>query len=264
MREIETFPVAGGTLSYFRFGEGTTPFVILPGLSLKPIANSATAIAGGYHDFRHEFCAVVFDYREPVSANATPRDLAADVAAALDALEIKRACVFGASLGGMVALWLAIDRPDLVGKLALGSTTAKTPEVGVTAMHEWAALAEKRDVAALNRAVWARLYTSAYLTKWADAFTYLEKDGTTAECARFVALSQVVCRMDAEADLKKIACPTLVLAAGKDTIFPSACSEAIARATGAKYFVYEDYCHSVFDEAPDYKDRLMAFFKEQK
>lgn len=262
MREIEKFAVAGGSLSYFRFGEGATPLVILPGMSLKPIVNSASAIAGAYHDFRREFSAFVFDYREPVPATATPRDFAADVAAALDALGVKRACVFGASLGGMVALWLAIDRPDLVGKLALGSTTAKTPDVGKTAMHEWAALAENRDVAALNRSVWARLYTTAYLTKWADAFAYLEKDGTDAECARFVALSQVVCRMDAEADLQNIACPTLVLAAGNDSIFPPACSEKIAQATGAEYFVYEDFCHSVFDEAEDYKDRLMAFFKE--
>ena len=262
MRTIEKFAVSGGTLSYFRFGEGTTPLVILPGMSLKPIANSASAIAGAYHDFRHEFRAFVFDYREPVGDSATPRDFAADVAAALDALGVKNACVFGASLGGMVALWLAIDRPDLVGKLALGSTTAKTPEVGKTAMHEWAALAKNGDVAALNRSVWARLYTNAYLAKWADAFAFLEKDGTTAECARFVALSQVVCRMDAEAELSKIACPTLVLAAGKDSIFPPVCSETIAKATGADYFVYEEYCHSVFDEAEDYKDRLMAFFKE--
>lgn len=254
--------VFGREISYFRFGEGATPFVILPGMSLKPIVNSAPAIAGAYHDYRREFSCFVFDYRTPVGDSATPRDFAADVAAALDALGVKHACVFGASLGGMVALWLAIDRPDLVKKLALGSTTAKTPEMGKTAMHEWAALAEHRDVAALNRSVWARLYTEDYLTRYADAFAFLENDGTDAECARFVALSQVVCRMDAEADLQNIACPTLVLAAGDDSIFPPVCSEKIAQATGADYFVYEDFCHSVFDEAEDYKDRLMAFFKE--
>ncbi len=254
--------VSGREIPYFRFGEGTTPFVILPGMSLKPIANSASAIAGAYRAYKKEFSCVVFDYRQPVGENATPREFAADIAAVLDALDIKNACVFGASLGGMVAQWLAIDRPDLVGKLMLGSTTAKTPEVGKTAMREWAALAEKRDVAALNRAVWARLYTKDYLTKWADAFAFLENDGTDAECARFVELSHAVCAMDAEAELPKIACPTLVLAAELDSIFPPECSETIAEAVGGAYYLYEGYCHSVFDEAPDYKDRLMAFFKE--
>ena len=261
MTVIEKMPLAGGELSYFRFGEGETPFVILPGMSLKPIAASASAIAGAYHAYCKDYFCLVFDYRQPVGDADTPRDFARDVATALDTLGIKNACVFGASLGGMVAQWLAIDRPDLVSKLVLGSTTAKTPTVGKAAMNEWAALAESRDVAALNRSVWARLYTKAYLAQWADAFAYLENDGTDAECARFVKLSQVVCRMDAEAELSKIACPTLVLAAGDDSIFPPACSEALAKATGAGYFVYENYSHSVFDEAPDYKDRLMAFFK---
>ncbi len=259
--KIETLSLTDGELTYFRFGTGSTPFVILPGMSLKPIANSASAIAGAYHRFGGDFGGIAFDYKTPVADNATPRDFAADIAAALDALHIKNACVFGASLGGMVALWLAIDRPDLVGKLVLGSTTAKTPETGKTTMHAWAALAAKREVAALNRAVWGTLYTKAYLDKWADAFTYLEKDGTDAECDRFVALSRAVCAMDAEAELSKITCPTLVLAAGEDAIFPPACSKAIATAVGAEYFEYEGYCHSVFDEAPDYKDRLMAFFK---
>ena len=52
MREIETFPLAGGSLSFFRFGEGATPLIILPGLSLHPIANSASAIAGAYRAFQ--------------------------------------------------------------------------------------------------------------------------------------------------------------------------------------------------------------------
>ena len=262
MITVEKMTVSGREMSYFRFGEGTTPFVILPGMSLKPIVNSAAAIAGAYRAYKNEFSCVVFDYRQPAGDNATPREFAADIAAALDALGMKNARVFGASLGGMVAQWLAIDRPDLVGKLVLGSTTAKTPDVGKAAMHEWASLAEKRDVVALNRSVWARLYTEEYLARFADAFAFLEKDGTDAECARFVQLSQAVCAMDAAAELHKIACPTLVLAAERDTIFPPECSKAIAEAVGAEYYLYEGYCHSVFDEAPDYKDRLMAFFKE--
>ncbi len=259
---VETMTLSNGTISYFRFGEGKTPFVILPGMSLKPISNSASAIAGAYRAFREEYFCLVFDYRQPVGDNDTPRELAADVAAVMDKLSVKNACVFGASLGGMVAQWLSIDRPDLVGKLVLGSTTAKTPDVGKTAMHEWAALAEKREVAALNRSVWKRLYTETYLETWADAFAFLEKDGTDEECARFVKLSQVVCSMDATAELSKITCPALVLAAELDSIFPPECSEALAAAIGGEYYLYETYCHSVFDEAPDYKDRLLAFFKE--
>lgn len=58
----------------------------------------------------------------PAVFPTTTRGMARDAAALLDALEIRRAHVFGLSLGGMVATWLAIDRPDLVQALVLAST----------------------------------------------------------------------------------------------------------------------------------------------
>ncbi|HET9139115.1 alpha/beta hydrolase [Actinophytocola sp.] len=55
------------------------------------------------------------------------RQFAADVAALLDHLGIGDADIFGYSLGAGVALQVAIDRPDLVGKLVLLSVT-HTPD----------------------------------------------------------------------------------------------------------------------------------------
>lgn len=48
-----------------------------------------------------------------------------DTAAAMESLHIADADVFGASQGGMIALYLAIDDPKLVHKMILGSTLAK-------------------------------------------------------------------------------------------------------------------------------------------
>ncbi len=52
----------------------------------------------------------------------TTRAMARDGLALLDHLGIERAHVFGLSLGGMVASWLAIDAPTRVRSLALAST----------------------------------------------------------------------------------------------------------------------------------------------
>src|SRR5690606_35294021 len=50
--------------------------------------------------------------------------LAADAVALLDAMEIERASIVGHSMGSLVALQLALDRPDRVDRLALLGSAA--------------------------------------------------------------------------------------------------------------------------------------------
>ncbi|MCT7374913.1 alpha/beta fold hydrolase [Chelativorans salis] len=69
------------------------------------------------------------DIDRPITYEA----MAADVAALMDVLEIGEADIFGYSMGGGVAIRLAIDRPDLVRRLVAAAATFKTegmyPEV---------------------------------------------------------------------------------------------------------------------------------------
>jgi pimeloyl-ACP methyl ester carboxylesterase len=73
---------------------------------------------------------------EPRDGTHSPRRLAADAVAVLDALGVDRAHVYGTSMGGKVAQWLAIDHPRRTGALTLGCTSTggdhalvATPEV---------------------------------------------------------------------------------------------------------------------------------------
>ena len=69
---------------------------------------------------------ICFDRRPDVPEGMTVRDMASDVAVAMDTLGITNADIFGVSQGGMIAQYLAIDRPDLVNKLVLAVTLSRT------------------------------------------------------------------------------------------------------------------------------------------
>jgi pimeloyl-ACP methyl ester carboxylesterase len=67
-------------------------------------------------------------------------DLAADAAALLDALGIDRAHVLGASMGGMVAQQLAIERPERLLSLVSMMSTTGEPDVGAPTQEALEAL----------------------------------------------------------------------------------------------------------------------------
>jgi pimeloyl-ACP methyl ester carboxylesterase len=70
------------------------------------------------------------DARVAEIAAYTLSDLAADAGALLDALGIDRAHVLGASMGGMIAQQMAIERPERVLSLTSMMSTTGEPDVG--------------------------------------------------------------------------------------------------------------------------------------
>lgn len=112
-------------MNYITFGKGTKPLILIQGLSTRSIKGAAFLLAYMYRIFAKDYKIYMFDRREDISDNITVRDLAADIAMAMDTLMITNADVFGVSQGGMIAQYLAIDRPDLVNQLVLAVTLSK-------------------------------------------------------------------------------------------------------------------------------------------
>ncbi len=114
------------TLYYERSGPRGGVAVILP----RPIAGTV-ALWGAFRDALAQRFAVIACEprgvgRSPPAVPTTTRGMARDVADLLDTLGEGRVDVFGLSLGGMVATWLAIDRPDRVNRLVLASTPSRS------------------------------------------------------------------------------------------------------------------------------------------
>ncbi|MET9296394.1 alpha/beta fold hydrolase [Streptomyces sp. NPDC003077] len=106
---------------YQTYGEGR-PLVLLHGglLTIESFGGLIPALAA-----RRQVIAVELQGHgrtADIDRTPSPEHFADDVAALLDHLGIARADVFGYSLGGLVALQLAIARPERVDRLVLGST----------------------------------------------------------------------------------------------------------------------------------------------
>ena len=80
-------------------------------------------------DFARDFQVITWDCRgtgqsdQPAAPAYSTRGFAADAIAVLDDLAVERAHVYGVSMGGRVAQWLAVDYAHRLGALVLGATT---------------------------------------------------------------------------------------------------------------------------------------------
>jgi pimeloyl-ACP methyl ester carboxylesterase len=79
---------------------------------------------------------IAFDPRGVGDSSDAPllhstREMARDAVGLLDFLGVERTHVFGLSLGGMVASWIAIDAPDRVMRLVLASTLPQASAISV-------------------------------------------------------------------------------------------------------------------------------------
>ena len=258
---IETITTEAFTMDYFRFGRGKTPLVILPGLSVDSVMRYAQSIANAYQLLADAFTVFVFDRRKDLPAGYAVRYMGRDTAAALAALNLRRACVFGASQGGMIAMTLALEHPELVQRLALGSTSAKVEDAQFRTIERWIAQAKAGDAAALYRAFGEALYPAAFYARLRPLLEETAKAVTDADLRRFAVLAEAARGFNVLGELPRLACPVLVLGADDDRVLSGAASREIARAVPrSQLHMYDGYGHAAYDLAPDYKERLLRFF----
>ena len=261
--DIQTVRTDGFEMDCVRFGNGGRPFVILPGLSVQSVLASAEAVAAAYRPFTEDYSVWLFEPRKELPPGYGLRDLSRDTAAALRALGLAEACVFGASMGGMVALGVAWEHPGLVKKLVLASTTARVTDARRGALEKWIALAKAGRTEALYLAFGESLYPPSVFAGVRGEFVRAAKAATARELERFVVLAEAVRGFGVAGGLGRIACPTLVVGSRDDRVFGGGAAEELAAAIpGAELLLYDGYGHAVYDTAPDFGARMLEFFRK--
>ena len=257
----QTLTMKNIEMDYITFGNGTKPLLMIQGLNTRDIKGAAVTLAMMYKIFARDYKVYLFDRRKNLPEKITVRELAADIALAMDKLGIKNADVFGVSQGGMIAQYLAIDRPDLVNKLVLAVTLSKNNETVENVIGNWIHMTGQADWKSLVNDMAVKMYSDAYIRKYKMMMPLLTVLQKPKDVKRFIILAKACLTCDTYEELDKIKCPVLVIGGAKDKIVTGKASEEIAEKLGCEIYMYEELGHAAYEEAKDFNQRVYEFFK---
>ncbi len=164
----------------------------------------------------------------------TIEQLARDVLALADALDVKRFHFCGLSMGGMIGMWLGVNAPERLNKLVLCSTAAKigTPET-------WNARIEavrKNGMKQVAASVVERWFSAAFREKSPSTRAKTQKMLEEANREGYAAGCAAVRDFDFRERLDRIHTTTLVIAGRYDPATPPADGHFLAdHIQGARY-----------------------------
>jgi 3-oxoadipate enol-lactonase len=177
-------------------------------------------------------------------------DLAGDALDLLDRLGLERVSFCGVSLGGMTGMWLAVNAPDRLDRLALCCTSAHLPPR--ESWTERAATVRARGMAAVADGALERWFTPALAERRPDAVERARKALLDVSVEGYAGCCEAIAAHDLRAELGSIRVPTLVLAAADDPSTPPEHGRLIAEAVeGTRLVVLEPGRHLVAVEQPD-------------
>ncbi len=198
-------------------------------------------------------------------ADGTLRQLGEDLVAFLDALALGRVDLCGFSLGGVVALQVAIDWPDRVRALLPVATSSRVGRAAVDWYEERARLADGgldrlhpvlyRDTRDQLSGAPGEVDDHWLVRRQATA----DPRGFAAACRAMIGLHQ----QPLDPHLRRIRTRALVISAERDSFCPPRAGEALAAAIpGARLEVVAGSGHQILLERPDALGALILRFLE--
>lgn len=265
-------------MAYYRNDERTNYFIEFgsgrPVVLLHGISNSGRAWGPQIPPLvRAGFRVIVPDHAghgasQPVRRTVTVADIAADVLALLDHLQIGRADIVGLSLGGMAALQLALDEPERVSRLIVANSFDSWVGDDLAAMAKgWASIfrGDGGPVDRLER-TWPMLVSETFQTSDQGLQTYQVWHGiaATVDGPALANVAEGIIGFDVAARLPALLTPALFIAGERDLMSVPAISRRMAaRAPHASYVELAGASHlSNVDSAELFNRALLAFLQD--
>ena len=247
---------------YIRFGTGPKPLVMIPGVGdgLKTIRGMALPFALLYRAMMKDFTVYVFSRPRVLATGMSTRDMAEALNAAMNELGLKEAAVVGVSQGGMIAQWLAIDHPGKVSRLVLTVTLSRPNPTVRRVIGVWLGMAKRGDYRGIMLDTAEKSYSPKRIGKARFTCRLLGNFGKPKSFDRFIIQAESCLTHSTYDMLPLIACPTLVIGGEEDRIVTGQASPEMAeRIPGSSLVIYPGLGHGLYEEAPDFVDRVVGF-----
>ena len=258
-----SIPIGGTSMDYISFGSGAKNLILIAGIGdgLKTVRGTALPFSLMYNKLAAQFRVYVFSRRNFLPDGFSTRDMAADIAFAMDTLGIESARILGVSLGGMIAQYLAIDFPDKVEKLILTVTLSKPNDTLQSVIGGWLSFVRADDYKGIMLDTMEKSYSEKYLKKARRMYPLIGRFGKPKSFDRFIVMANACTAHNAYDELERISCPALIIGGKEDKIVTGKASEEISgKLAGSKLVLYDGLGHGTYEEAKDFIDRVIAFF----
>jgi 3-oxoadipate enol-lactonase len=194
----------------------------------------------------------------------TLRQLADDVSALIDVLDLKRVHVAGHSMGGQIAQELALAHPDQVRSLMLISSCARPDARGKAIIELWGDLPQSIDAATVTRIILPWTMTNRFFDTPGAVERFIAEILANPHPPTLEGLygqSRAISACDTVDRIGAVRCPTLVLTGREDIVFPLPFSEELRSAIrGAELVVLENAGHGLLVETPNAVARVLLEF----
>ncbi len=259
---------ANGQELYFEIHGKGPPLVLVMGIGYDATLWTLAQVPG----LSQRFQVVIFDNRDVGRSSIatgpyTIADMADDVAALMDALDIKRAHVLGLSMGGMIAQEFALRHAGRLHRLVLsgcGAAPARSVFDPIRTWN-WVKAADKTgEVFACQQFTW--LFSDAFRrNKEAvqQTISLLTSNPHPVGPEAYNRQAQAYLRYDALDRLTDLRAPTLVIVGEQDLLTPPwICREVADRIPGSQFEIIkgDGSSHVVPIERPDEFNHLVTRF----
>ena len=251
-------------MNYVIFGKGNQPLVIIPGLGdgLQTVKGMAMPFSITYRILAERYKIYVFSRINELRQGYTTRDMAADVAEAMETLNLDATYVMGNSQGGMIAQWLAVDFPERVQRLILAVTTAKPSQLARERIEHWQKLSQSGNFKHLMLDIAQHSYTQKSYQKWRLLYNVMGIFGRIKDKQRIDIQSVSCLKHDSLDFLEKINCPTLIIGAEKDDVLGVDGSlELHQHIKDSQLTILPECGHALYEQNKDFQKRVLVFLE---